>query len=68
MARRLGDRKLALDGGADLPRGHLAVREQFQYAAPYRIPQDVERVHNPSLEVNTYISQAYIYSDERSLR
>ena len=43
--RRLGDRELRLDGGADGPRRLLAVGEQFENAPPHRIAQDVERVH-----------------------
>ena len=60
--RRLGDRELVLDGGTDGASRHLAVGEQFENAAPHRIPQDVERVHIPQDKAVTYISQCYNFS------
>ena len=65
--RRLADRELALDGGADRARRHLAVGEQFQNAPPHRIAKDVERVHPPKLKL-TYISQDFNLSVVSHLR
>lgn len=42
---RLGDAELGLHHGAELTRGPLAVREQFEDTTADRIPQDVECVH-----------------------
>lgn len=41
----LGDPELLPDCGGDRAGGALTVREQFENSPPYRITQDVERVH-----------------------
>src|SRR6185503_795309 len=48
--RRLADPELALDGGADFASRHLAAGQQFHNATPYRIPEDVEGVHQFKLK------------------
>jgi len=44
--RGLGDAELLLDGRADAPGALLAVGQQLQEPAPYRITEDVEGVHS----------------------
>ena len=48
--RRLADRELILDGRGDVARRHLTIGEELQNAAPYWLPQDVERVHTIKLK------------------
>lgn len=41
--------ELLLDHRADRARGLFASGQQLQYSAPYRIAQDIEGVHDPTL-------------------
>ena len=52
--------ELGLDGRADGARRQFAVGEQFEDAPADRVAQDIKRVHDPTLKVSTYISQAFI--------
>jgi hypothetical protein len=54
----LGDPELGLDDRSDRAGGLLAVGQQFQDPAAYRVPEDIERVHRQSISASAYISQA----------
>jgi hypothetical protein len=60
---RLGDAELALDHLAERAGGELAIPEQLQDAAAYRIAEYVERVHQAKISVKTYISKALHRAD-----
>lgn len=47
---RLGDAELILDDRAELAGGSLAVREDLENAPAYRISEDIERVHDLSIQ------------------
>jgi hypothetical protein len=56
----LRDPELGLDDGCDRTGGQLAVGKQLQDPPPDGVTEDVERVHDRSIEVMTYISQGLV--------
>src|SRR5215475_253954 len=58
--RGLRDVELRLDDRAQRAGRLFSVGEQLEDPPPYRIAENVERVHRPTISAPTYISQRFV--------